>query len=89
VPANGAHDGLHRQRVEELVGEHDQRSLRHLVDRAMTPGRRSTPAPGAAGVRAPGRFRPCTAMGRGIAITFAARSASTIRCRGRVRARPG
>ncbi len=36
VPAIGAHHRLvDRQRIEELVGEHDQRTVRQLVDRAM------------------------------------------------------
>ena len=36
VPAIGAHHRLvDRQRIEELVGEHDQRTVRHLLDRAM------------------------------------------------------
>ena len=36
MPAVGAHHRLmDRQRIEELVGEQDERTVRHLLDRAM------------------------------------------------------
>ena len=57
VPAVELLDRLvDRQRVEELVGEDDERAVRHLVEasRATAPARRASPAPAAGARAAPG-----------------------------------